>query len=173
MSLESIREKALELKKLRDKKNTLNDELSEVSRQIKDLEESQIDKEMDDLGLSDVTINGVQVKRGVIFRGNITTSTNKNDFQFLFDTENEGALKQMILIDISTIKASYVQGILDEHFIPYEIKYTIHHATLSSILKDLVENGKLSTEDFDKFRIYAQPQIKVKVDEKKEEDNND
>ena len=128
---------------------------------------------MDDLGLSDVTINGVQVKRGVIFRGNITTSTNKNDFQFLFDTENEGALKQMILIDISTIKASYVQGILDEHFIPYEIKYTIHHATLSSILKDLVENGKLSTEDFDKFRIYAQPQIKVKVDEKKEEDNND
>lgn len=173
MSLESIREKALELKNLRDKKATLNDELSEVSRQIKDLEESQIDKEMDDLGLSDVTINGVQVKRGVIFRGNITTSTNKNDFQFLFDTENEGALKQMILIDISTIKASYVQGILDEHFIPYEIKYTIHHATLSSILKDLVENGKLSTEDFDKFRIYAQPQIKVKVDEKKEEDNND
>ena len=52
---------------------------------------------------------------------------------------------------------------LDRVGIGYVIQYSIHHMTLSSILKELVTEGKLSTEDFEKYSIYAQPQIKVEM----------
>lgn len=169
MSLETIKANALKLKELRDKKSSLNDELSEVNSQIRDLEEFKLDADMENLGLSDITIDGIQIKRGVVFRGNVTTSTDKNDFEFLFDSNNDGALHQMLMVDISEVDPDFLKRILDNNQIPYEIKYTIHHATLSSILKELVGEGKLSTSDFEKYKIYAQPQIKVTT---KEEEKN-
>lgn len=168
MSLQEIKAQALKLKELRDVKAALNDELSEVNSQIRDLEEFKLNTQMEDMGLSDVTIDGIQIKRGVVFRGSITTSTDKKAFDYLFESENEGALKQMLMIDIAEIDPEFLTDLLNKANIPYEIKYTIHHATLSSILRELVEDGKLSTADFEKYKIYAQPQIKVN---KKEETN--
>lgn len=161
MSLELIKEKALELKGLRAKKEELNDSIKTVNEGIKTLEEKQIPSMMDDLGVSDITIDGVKVKRGVVFRGGVTKHTDKDAFKYLFDSHNDGALKQVISIDLT--QNPQAQEILDELNIPYSVEYSIHHMTLSSILKELVGDGKLTTDDFDKYSIYAQPQIKVET----------
>ena len=161
MSLELIKEKALELKGLRAKKEELNDSIKTVNDGIKTLEEKQIPSMMDDLGVSDITIDGVKVKRGVVFRGGVTKHTDKDAFKYLFDSHNDGALKQVISIDLT--QNPQAQEVLDELNIPYSVEYSIHHMTLSSILKELVGDGKLTTDDFDKYSIYAQPQIKVEV----------
>lgn len=161
MSLELIKEKALELKGLRAKKEELNDSIKTVNEGIKTLEEKQIPSMMDDLGVSDITIDGVKVKRGVVFRGGVTKHTDKDAFKYLFDSHNDGALKQVISIDLT--QNPQAQEVLDELNIPYSVEYSIHHMTLSSILKELVGDGKLTTDDFDKYSIYAQPQIKVET----------
>ena len=161
MSLELIKEKALELKGLRAKKEELNDSIKTVNEGIKTLEEKQIPAMMDDLGVSDITIDGVKVKRGVVFRGGVTKHTDKDAFKYLFDSHNDGALKQVISIDLT--QNPQAQEVLDELNIPYSVEYSIHHMTLSSILKELVGDGKLTTDDFDKYSIYAQPQIKVET----------
>lgn len=163
MSLEQIRQEALELKKLRDEKDSLNERLKEINEGIRNLEEFTLNASLEEAGISDVTLNGVHIKKGVVFRGGYTKSNDKETFQYLFDTDNEGALKQQIVIDLA--KHSELPVILKNNGIEYEIVYSIHHMTLSSILKDLVAEGKLSTEDFDKYHVYAQPQIKVEMKE--------
>lgn len=161
MSLEEIREKALELKDLREGKEKLNDRLKSINEEIRNLEEKQIASMMDDEGISDVTVDGVRVKRGVVFRGGVTRHTDKDAFKYLFDTDNDGALKQVVNIDLT--QRPDAKEVLDELNIPYTVEYSIHHMTLSSILKELVVDGKLTTDDFDKYSIYAQPQIKVEM----------
>ena len=161
MSLDLIREKALELKDLREDKEKLNDRLKEINDNIKNLEEKQIAVMMDDEGISDVTVDGVRVKRGVVFRGGVTKHTDKDAFKYLFDTDNGGALKQVVSIDLT--QRPDITDMLDQLNIPYTVEYSIHHMTLSSILRELVGDGKLTTDDFDKYSIYAQPQIKVEI----------
>jgi hypothetical protein len=166
MSLEEIKGKALELKDLRDRKDTLSNELKDINESIREIEEHRLSSLMDDEGISDITIDDVRVRRGVIFRGGITTSTDADNFKFLFDTNNDQALKKKLVIDIEGVDPSVLETIKETMGllkVDYEITYSIHHMTLSSILKELVTEGKLSTEDFDRFRIYAQPQIKVEM----------
>lgn len=161
MTLQEIREGAIELKKLRDKKSSLDSELKDINEAIRDIEEHKLSRLMDNDGLTDVTIEGVRVKRGVVFRGGVTSHTDKEAFKYLFDTNNEGALKQRVMIDLANYPG--VIDLLNEFGIKYDISYSIHHMTLSSLLKELVMDGKLSTEDFEKYSIYAQPQIKVEM----------
>ena len=161
MPLELLKEKALELKGLRENKDKLNDQLREINDEIKNLEEKQIAVMMDDEGITDVTVDGVRVKRGVVFRGGVTKHTDKDAFKYLFDTNNDGALKQVVSIDLT--QCPDIKDILNRLDIPYTVEYSIHHMTLSSILKELVGDGKLTTDDFDKYSIYAQPQIKVEM----------
>lgn len=166
MSLEQIKSDALELKSLRDKKDDLNDQLKDINEQIKEIEEHRLSTLMDDEGISDVTIDDVRVRRGTIFRGSITSSSDKEKFQYLFDTNNDGALKQKLVIDIENIPQETIEEIgemLTQSGIDYEIAYSIHHMTLSSIIKELVTDGKLSTADLERYRIYAQPQVKVEM----------
>lgn len=169
MSLEEIKEKALELKSLRDKKDLLNENLKDVNEQIKCIEEYTLSTIMDDDGISDVTIDGVRVRRSATLRGGILSSTNREDFKFLFDTNNDGALKKKLVIDIQDVDPevlSNVKELIEGAGLKPEISYTIHHMTLSSILKELVSEGLLSTDDFERYKIYSQPQIKVEVKEK-------
>ena len=161
MSLTKIKEEALELKGLRDKKDILNSELKEVNEKIRAIEEHELSSLMDDEGISDITIDDVRIKKGVVFRGGVTSHNDKDAFKYLFDTHNDGALKKKVLIDLETNPDA--PNLLDDMGVLYEINYSIHHMTLSSLLKELVMEGKLSTEDFEKYSIYAQPQIKVEV----------
>lgn len=161
MSLQEIKESALRLKNLRDKKDSLTQQLKDVNNDIKSIEEYELNGSLEDLGISDVTIDNVHIKKSVIFRGGVTSHTDREAFQYLFDSNNEGALKQKIVVDLARYPG--VGELLSRSGIGYETQYTIHHMTLSSILKELVADGKISTEDFDKYSIYAQPQIKVEM----------
>lgn len=165
MSLDKIKEGALELKDLREQKDSLNAQLKEINENIRDLEEHTLDSLMSDMGLSDVTVDGVHIRKGVVFRGGVTSHSDPDAFKYLFDSHNEGALKQVVMIDLAN--HADVTDLLDQAGVDYRIQYSIHHMTLSSILKELVLDGKLSTEDFEKYSIYAQPQIKVEVKEKR------
>lgn len=161
MSLKEIKEEALELRDLRMQKDSLNSQLKEINESIKDLEEHKLDSAMEDMGLSDVTVDGVRIRRGIVFRGGVTSHSDKDAFKYLFDSHNEGALKQQLIVDLSEYPK--LPELLHEMEINYKIQYSIHHMTLSSILKELFADGKLSTEDFERYSIYAQPQIKVEV----------
>lgn len=161
LSLQEIKQDALRLKSLRDQKETLNQQLKDVNSSIRELEEFQLSSAMDDIGISDVTVDDVHIRKGIIFRGGVTSHTDKDAFKYLYDTNNEGALKKKVIIDLD--RYPNVVALLLGEGIGYDIQYSIHHMTLSSILKDLVAEGKLSTEDFDKYSIYAQPQIKVEM----------
>ena len=161
MSLQEIKNGALRLKSLRDRKDSLNQELKDVNQSIRTLEEFELNSMMEDEGISDVTVDDVHIKKGVIFRGGVTSHTDKDAFKYLFDTDNDAALKKKVIIDMDQFPDATT--FLDKVGIGYVIQYSIHHMTLSSILKELVTEGKLSTEDFEKYSIYAQPQIKVEM----------
>lgn len=161
MSLEEIKEEALKLKALRDRKDSLMHELKEINESISSLEEHTLDSLMEDAGVSDVTVDGVRIKRGSIFRGGVTSSSDKEKFQFLFDTDNEGALKKKVIINLDDYPD--IPALLSAGDIEFETNYSIHHMTLSSVIQELVSEGLLSTEDFDKYSIYAQPRIKVEL----------
>lgn len=161
MSLQEIKEKAIELKNLRSEKESLNAHLKAVNEGIRELEEHVISSQMDDMGIADVTVDNVRIKRGVVFRGGVTSHTDKEAFQYLFDSNNEGALKQKLIVDLSQYPD--LPDILTRLGVAFEINYSIHHMTLSSILKELFSEGMLSTDDFEKYSIYAQPQVKVEM----------
>lgn len=161
MSLQEIKENALHLKDLRETKDSLNSQLKSVNEEIKELEEHRLDSLMSDMGITDVTVDDVRIRKGVVYRGGVTSHCDKEAFQYLFDSNNEAALKQHLIIDLAEYPE--LPDILEEMGIKFEINYSIHHMTLSSILKELFSEGKLSTADFEKYSIYAQPQIKVEL----------
>ena len=161
MSLRDVKEKALELYDLREKKKSLDTELKSINESIRGLEEHALNSLMEDMGITDVTVDDVHIKRGTIFRGGVTSHTDKDAFKYLFDSHNEGALKQELIVDLS--KYPELPAILDKTGVEYTRKYSIHHMTLSSILRELFSEGSLSTDDFEKYSIYAQPQIKVET----------
>jgi hypothetical protein len=161
MSLGDVKEKALELRDLRVKKESLDAELKSVNESIRGLEEHTLNSLMEDMGITDVTVDDVHIKKGVVFRGGVTSHTDKDAFKYLFDSHNEGALKQELVVDLA--KYPELPAILEDTGVEYTRRYSIHHMTLSSILKELFAEGLLSTEDFEKYSIYAQPKIKVEM----------
>lgn len=160
MSIQEVEKLAKELKKRRETKADLEKKLTKVNESIKDIEENKLNSAMLDLGVSQLTVNDLDIKRTVVFRGGCTSNQDKEAFKYLYDTNNEGALKKSVLIDLD--ENPDVATILDDNDVTYKITYAIHHATLSSILKTLFEEGKLGTDDIEKYSIYVQPQIKIK-----------
>ena len=163
MSLQEVKDEALVLKGLREQKDSLNTQLKTINEEIRELEEHTINSLMTDMGITDVTVDNVRIRKGVVFRGGVTSHSDPEAFQYLFDSNNEGALKQVVMIDLAAHPD--IAEMLSAMGIEYKIQYSIHHMTLSSIIKELVMEGKLSTDDFEKYSIYAQPQIKVEVKE--------
>lgn len=162
MDLERVKELAHELKDKRSRKAELEDELKTINADIKSIEEGSLNTLLSEEGVDSVKVDGMKIDKSFVYRGGVYKSQNKEDFQFLFDTANEGALKQHLIIDLSNEAASEAEFVLGMNSIPYSIVYEIHNATLSSILKKLVEDGELDTEDFEKYRIYPQPRISIK-----------
>ena len=160
MTVEDIKIKALELRKQRRLKDRCEELLRRVNAEIKKIEESELNSAMLDEGVSELTVDGLKIKRDVVYRGGVTSNTDKAAFQYLFDTDNEAALKQECIISLADHPD--IAATLDELGITYDIKYSIHHMTLSSILKELVMEGKFSTEDIEKYSVYVQPRITIK-----------
>lgn len=158
--IENIHFYAAKLLEYRENKKELESEIDELKKNIKEIEEHKLNDLMLDQGIDKVSLEDLDISRSVTFRGGYTKHSDKEAFQFLFDTNNDGALKQYVIIDL--LSCPEIETLLDEHDIPYKKEYSIHHATLSSILKELIATGQFSPTDMDKYSVYAQPQIKVK-----------
>lgn len=161
MSIEELKEMALDLQSKREVKKRLEIQLENLNAEMKDLEEVRMSAAMEDLGLSRVVVDDLDISRSITFRGSVFKTCDKEKFQYLLDTDNEGALKQQAIVDLANFPD--VATVLEASDVDYEICYTIHHMTLSSILKELVMAGSLSTEDFEKYKVFTQPKIAIKL----------
>ena len=158
--IEAIRNMAIALEQAREEKKNCEDRLKEINDKIKTIEEGELSSLLDEKGISGISLDDMDISKSIIFRGGYTKHSNREAFKFLFDSANDGALKKQLIIDLNEYpRAAFELEMLN---IRYEIEYSIHHATLSSILKELIEAGKFSTDDMDKYGVYAQPRIKVK-----------
>lgn len=160
MSMDGVRQLAEHLYEIRARKKELEDGIKTCNEEIKKIEEGTLNEAMLDLGISRVTLDDMDITKSVVFRGGYTKHEDPEAFKFLFDSNNDGALKKHIIVDLEQYpRAGFV---LMENDIEYKTEYSIHHATLSSIIKELVDAGQFSTDDIDKYDVYVQPQIKIK-----------
>ena len=143
-----------EIKALEEKIDKLKKDGTKLELNLYNLMEAE--------GMTKATLDDLEIARKVTLRGSVLKHTDKDAFKYLFDSNNEDALKQHILIDLTTEDKTAVVEVLEAAGISFETSYTIHHATLSSILGQLVASGKLSTEDFEKYSIWVQNQVTVK-----------
>lgn len=155
-----IYELAKELHILRALKKQAEDAVKDTNKQIKEIEETKLNDLLNEEGISKIDINDLEISKSLAFRCGYSKHTDPKAFKFLFDTNNDGALKQHVIVDLAACPG--ICFILDEKDIPYKVEYSIHPMTLSSIIKELVESGRFSTNDIDKYNVYVQPQIKVK-----------
>jgi hypothetical protein len=161
MDIDTIRNLASHLYEIRAKKKELENAVKDCNEEIKRIEEGTLNNAMIDLGINSVSLENMDISKSVVFRGGYTKHEDPEAFKFLFDSNNDGALKKHIIVDLEAYpRAGFV---LMENDIEYKTEYSIHHATLSSIIKELVETGKFSTDDIEKYSVYVQPQIKIKV----------
>ena len=151
---------ATHLSEAREKKKQAEEEVKNLNTVIREIEEKQLAPLLDEQQISKISINDLDISKSVVYRGGCTKHTDRDAFKYLFDTDNQGALKQYLIVDLAV--CPHAEFVLDDNDIPYTTEYSIHHATLSSILKELIESGKFSTEDIDKYGVYIQPQVKVK-----------
>jgi len=150
----ALQKNRAEVKALEEKIDKLKKDGTKVEASLYNLMEAD--------GMAKATLGDIEVSRKITFRGSVLKHTDKDAFKYLFDSENDGALKQQILVDLTVEDKDYVVETLTEAGIDFETSYTIHHATLSSILGQLVMTGKLSTEDFEKYNVFSQNQVTVK-----------
>lgn len=159
-NLDKVRELAKQLDQARHTKNEYEEKLKEINKEIRDIEECKLSPMLDELGISKMSLDNMDIAKSVIFRCPYTKHTDKDAFKFLFDSNNDGALKKQLIVDLEVYPRAAFE--LDLLGIEYKEEYSIHHATLSSIIKELVETGKFTTDDIEKYSIYIQPQVKIK-----------
>ena len=159
-STQKIYELAKQLDTLRNEKKETEEYLKKINEQIRQVEEKELAPLMDEQLVSKISIDDLDISKSLAYRGGCTKHCDKNAFKYLFDSHNEGALKQLLIIDYAACPLA--DAVLADANIPFHEEYSIHHATLSSILKELIESGKFSTEDIEKYGVYIQPQVKVK-----------
>lgn len=151
---------ANELKVLRESKKEAEEYVKKINSDIKNIEEKKLAQLMDEQQVSKISIQDLDISKSLVYRGGYTKHSDRDAFKFLFDSDNQGALHQYLIVDLA--ECPEAEFVLQDQEVPYKTEYSIHHATLSSILKELIESGKLSTDDIEKYNIYIQPQIKVK-----------
>ena len=158
--IDLVKALANDLADAREEKKSLEERLKKVNEAIKNIEEHSLSDALDNMGITKVQLDDMDISKSFAYRGACVKSNKKDAFDFLFDSDNEGALKQRLIIDLSVYPE--MGSMLDEIGIEYSTEYSIHHATLGSIIKELVETGEFSTDDIEKYHVYVQPQIRVK-----------
>lgn len=158
--INKVRELAEQLLEARASKKEYEEKLKQINKDIKDIEEKELAGLLDELCVSKLSVANMDITKSVVFRPGYTKHSDPEAFQFLFDTNNDGALKKRIIVNLEDYPALPID--LDVKGINYEIEYSIHHATLGSIIKELVEAGKFSIDDIMKYDVYVQPQVKIK-----------
>lgn len=158
--ISAIHDLAKQLDTLRKDKQAHEDMVKDINKQIKSIEEGTLSSLLDNEGLTKVSFEDMDITKTLAYRPAYTKHSDPEAFRFLYDSNNDGALKKQLIVDLEAYPHAPIE--LDVKGIEYKIEYSIHHATLGSILKELIEAGKLSTQDIEKYSIYIQPQIKIK-----------
>lgn len=157
---QKIYDLANQLNTLRTQKKEAEEYVKKLNEEIRKIEEKTLAPLMDEQLVSKIVIDDLEISKSLAYRGGCTKHYDKEAFKYLFDSNNEGALKQLLIVDYAACPLA--DAVLADANIPYQTEYSIHHATLGSILKELIESGKFSTEDIEKYGVYIQPQIKIK-----------
>ena len=156
-----VRELAEQLLNARASKKEYEDKLKEINKDIKNIEEKELAGLLDELCVSKLSVADMDITKSVVFRPGYVKHSDPEAFQFLFDTNNDGALKKHLVINLESYPD--IPTFLDLKGVDYKIEYSIHHATLGSIIKELVEAGKFGIDDILKYDVYVQPQVKIKT----------
>lgn len=130
------------------------------------MEETKLNDALNNLGISSVDVDDMEISRSLAFRASCFKSEHPENFSILFKTDNAGALKKHLVVDLSVCQQEDIDNLevfLDLRDMPHVTEYSIHNATYSSILKELAESGRLTTDDIIDNNIYVQPQVKVKM----------
>lgn len=138
-----------------------NKSLEDYTNQEKIID-AMIVAHLEDNDIEDITIEDFKVKLGYTYKGNITSTQDKENFKYLYDTSNEGCIKKKAIIDLDRYPEVVAQlkeiGVND-----VEEKYDVHHMTLSSTLKQLIESGEMTAEQMEIYNVYKKPKLTVKT----------
>jgi len=163
--IQEITEKAIELKNLLASKKEIENLLSSKQELIDNSERTVLPDLLDEAGIKSIVTDNIQLQYDTIFRTNVTKATSKSAFDYLYKNQIDGILKKQLIIDITTLDDKVLISLknnLDKVGCSYNESYEAHYATLSKVLKELYEDGKISSEEFDNFNIYLQPKISIK-----------
>lgn len=125
----------------------------------------EIPEMLEEADVDEIKVGDYKVKNGVIYRSNITKANQKEAFQFLYDSDNGGIVKKVITINPEMIDEA--EAILRDAEVIFETELKVDNRVLGRVVRDLVEDGKMSTDDMDKFSIYVQPDVKITKPKKK------
>ena len=120
-------------------------QLKELNKARKHAEEDTLPTMFQERGLSGLHLDTgetIEIKPDIYT--SISGEHQIGAFNWLRETHNDGAIKQVVEIPITNEEGlQYVYEALDEYKIMYNIKRTIHHATLKSLVKEILEDEDL------------------------------
>ena len=145
-TLEEIKTLGMVLSSYKTELQKQEDELSAVKEMIRRIEEETLPQMMDDLGITDITLeDGSKISCGDFIAAKIKDPATA--FKWLQDTDNDGIIKNEVKVVLGRgedEKAEGVMKLLEEQGIPAKLDKTIHHSTLRAFVKEALDNPELA-----------------------------
>lgn len=164
MNSELLLKKINEKTKLENEVERLDELKKAKEKRINEIMLKEIPEMMDDADVQEIVVGDYKVKAGVIYRSSITKANQEDAFKFLYDTQNEGIIKKNLIICAEQIEDA--EAILQQNEIAFEKDLRVDNRVLGRVVRELVEDGKMNTDDMDKFSVYIQPDIKITAKKK-------
>ena len=159
MNSQILLNKIEELEKLESELAQLDVETKKLKARVDMIMLKEIPTMLDEAGVEEIKVGNYKVKNGVIYRSNITKANQEAAFQFLYDTDNDGIIKKTLTINPEQIDKA--EAVLRTHKVEFDRELKVDNRTLGRVVRELVEDGRMSTDDMEKFSIYIQPDVKI------------
>ena len=159
MNSQILLNKIEELEELEQELSQLDTETKKVKARVDIIMNKEIPMMLDDAGVEEIKVGPYKVKNGVIYRSNITKANQESAFQFLYDTDNDGIIKKTLTINPEQIDKAIAA--LKTHKIEFDTELKVDNRVLGRVVRELVEEGRMSTDDMEKFSIFVQPDVKI------------
>lgn len=164
MNSELLLKKINEKTKLENEVERLDELKKAKEKRINEIMLKEIPEMMDDADVQEIVVGDYKVKAGVIYRSSITKANQEDAFKFLYDTQNEGIIKKNLIICAEQIEDA--EALLQQNEIAFEKDLRVDNRVLGRVVRELVEDGKMGTDDMEKFSVYIQPDIKITAKKK-------
>jgi len=159
MNSQILLNKIEELEELESELAQLDVETKKLKARVDMIMLKEIPTMLDEAGVEEIKVGNYKVKNGVIYRSNITKANQEAAFQFLYDTDNDGIIKKTLTINPEQIDKA--EAVLRTHKVEFDRELKVDNRTLGRVVRELVEDGRMSTDDMEKFSIYIQPDVKI------------